>query len=275
MISFKDKITLLTPHLLIDKLALFLSTNTKNNYGWKENEGYVFIFLACDYSNLGDFAITLAQKKILKGLYPCANVIEIPIGETYQGIKAVKSRNNHDDVVTIIGGGNMGTLHYGYERKRNLIVECFKRNKVISFPQSIFYSDDFWGRRAQERSYRSYSSHPNIKLMARDEDSAYIMRNMFPGVPVDLMPDAVLTLEAFNSNGEREGIICCLRDDEERAVNDDLEKQIQSVANELSLTIDDYREHQIKTFIGESVKGFVGTHQMCQGKYGFVMDLRK
>ena len=46
-----------------------------------------FVFLGCDYANLGDYAITLAQREMLTILFPERNVHVISVGRTYSALK--------------------------------------------------------------------------------------------------------------------------------------------------------------------------------------------
>lgn len=54
-----------------------LVCNNKYDHGLNPEKKYAFIFFAADYNNLGDLAITVAQKKFLMSL----------IGEEYTVIK--------------------------------------------------------------------------------------------------------------------------------------------------------------------------------------------
>lgn len=230
MLSIKDKITLLVPHLFIDRIVLFLANRLKKIESIPKQEKTVFIFLACDYANLGDYAITIAQRNILLSLFKGYGIVEIGVEETYNGIKSVKARNNENDVITIIGGGNMGDLHYGYERKRNLVVESFSNNFIISFPQSLYFSSNKWGEIAKKRSCRSYSSHKHLIVLARDTISEAKMKEAFPSVKVKLCPDVVLTLNKYQKK-EREGLILCIRDDQESDLSQELAVSLNNAAN--------------------------------------------
>ena len=64
------------------KISGFIKNKEIKNIDNKNKK--IFIFLAADYGNLGDVAITYAQKMYLQNLFPKYQVIEIPLKETYK-----------------------------------------------------------------------------------------------------------------------------------------------------------------------------------------------
>jgi len=80
----------------------------------KKEDKKIFIFLAADYRNMGDVAITYAQKKFLEDTFVGYKVIEVPADKTLDYIKPIKAIINKDDIVTTIGGGNMGDIYEYY-----------------------------------------------------------------------------------------------------------------------------------------------------------------
>ena len=102
-----------------------------------KNDKKVFLMLSPDYANVGDIAISLAQEKILKKAYPDRYFIEIPMLNFYNYINNIKNIINDNDIITIIGGGNMGSVYLEGEERRRAIIETFPNNTIISFPQSI------------------------------------------------------------------------------------------------------------------------------------------
>ena len=114
-----------TPHLVFDEIGYLFSKVDKEFRTKIKNGQNAYVFLACDYANMGDYAITKAQEIVLKKMYPDRIVHVIPTKKTYSGIKTILNIGNHNDVVTTIGGGNMNEFYYGYERKRNFIVKKY------------------------------------------------------------------------------------------------------------------------------------------------------
>src|SRR5690554_7031043 len=107
-----------------------------------QTKNQAYIFLAADYGNLGDVAITYAQTKFLKDILGNNfEVIEIPISHSLEGLYFVKKNIKHGDIVTSVGGGNLGDLYDQIEFIRQLAVRSFSKNKFISFPQTFDFSE--------------------------------------------------------------------------------------------------------------------------------------
>lgn len=176
----------------------------------------IFFFLAADYGNLGDVAITYAQKKFLADRFPDSEVVEIPISSTLSGIKSIKRLIRDDDVVVIVGGGNMGDIYDDIEFLRQLVIKSFKKNKIISFPQTVEFSQTFSGRIALKVASRLYNSHRYLTLLAREQVSFHLMRQYFPKNEIRLLPDIVMTLDERQPDVSRRGVLLCLRNDSEK-----------------------------------------------------------
>ena len=203
-----------TPHLVFDEIGYLFSKVDKEFRAKIKNGHNAYIFLACDYANMGDYAITKAQENILKRMYPDRIVHLIPAKKTYSGIKTILNVGNNSDVVTTIGGGNMNELYYGYERKRNFIVQKLSKYKILAFPQSVAYGKNPFGRLAMRRSCLTYSRHDDLTFMARDRIAYTTMSELFPNNKIALTPDVVMTLDLWQ-NAVRKGVVLSLRNDKE------------------------------------------------------------
>ncbi|MBS9462197.1 polysaccharide pyruvyl transferase family protein [Flagellimonas sp. 389] len=198
----------------------------------KQTEKRAYIFLAADYGNLGDVAITYAQHKFLQNLYPDYLITEIPISKTIEGIAFVKKILSSTDVVTTVGGGNMGDLYPMIEHFRQMVISNFKSNRVISFPQTIDFGDTHIGRKSLKKAIKVYSKHPNLILLAREQKSYDFFKKHFTTNTIIKVPDIVLTLDKTAENSKRDGAIICLRDDKEKKLNPDQEKKLLSLVKE-------------------------------------------
>lgn len=213
-------------------------------FGKKNNCPHCYIFLAADYGNLGDVAITYAQKKYLKKIYPNHEVVEVAAGKTLSYLRSIAKNIGKDDIVTVVGGGNMGDMYGDLELLRLMAVNTFKKNKVILFPQTIDYSDSKEARWLLKKSRKIYSSHPNLIMMAREEISFKRMKELYPSVNVILTPDIVMTLnERRESTGREDILTLCLRKDKEKADNTNLLQSILNNLKEYNLNIEKYDTH--------------------------------
>ncbi|MBI5075001.1 MAG: polysaccharide pyruvyl transferase family protein [Nitrospirae bacterium] len=173
------------------------------------------VALAADYGNLGDVAITYAQERFLESCFPGSEIIDFPISSTFTHLKALKRIVTPDDVITITGGGNMGDLHHSIEDCRRFVIGHFPKNRIISFPQTMDFSDTPEGQRELNKTIRTYSRHKNLHLCAREPISFKIMQNTFPLNRVHLVPDIVLSLNQIRAGQKRHGVLLCIRKDNE------------------------------------------------------------
>lgn len=239
--SLKDLIKYIifriTPHLIFDRIAyIFTSKDSTIIEELGKGKKNVYLFGGCDYANLGDYAITIAQQELLKHFFPDKNIIVFTIDQTYKGVKAVLHHHDTEDIVTIIGGGNMGDLYYGYERKRNFIISKLKDYRIISFPQTISFRKNRLGELALKRSIKTYTSHKNLLLLAREEKSYKEMQRVFPKNKVILVPDVVMTLCKTKNNG-RNGCVLSIRNDKESILTTNDKQYIKSMMNNLNFSV--------------------------------------
>src|SRR5690606_41054328 len=92
----------------------------------------IYIFLAADYGNLGDVAITYAQHRFLSHTYPTHQVIEIPISQTLNGIVQLKNLIQPVDIVTTVGGGNTGAMYYQIEHFRQVVIQKDRKSTRLN-----------------------------------------------------------------------------------------------------------------------------------------------
>ncbi|WP_338417665.1 polysaccharide pyruvyl transferase family protein, partial [Oenococcus oeni] len=96
-----------------------------------------FAFGIPNYTNLGDQAVSLASRKYIEKEFPEYEYIEILEENNDEGIEAVKKIITSQDIVSFVGGGNMGSLYTDHESARRKVFSTFINNLTISFPESI------------------------------------------------------------------------------------------------------------------------------------------
>lgn len=203
-----------------------------------------YIFLAADYGNLGDVAITLAQKRFLKEHFNGHDVVEVHATQTLRALKTIKKKLSSEDIITIVGGGNMGDIYGDIELLRLLIVKSFKNNRIILFPQTIDYSESKDARWLTRLSQRVYSGHGNLTMFAREQHSYETMIQLYPSVKIALVPDIVMGLDERDNSVAREAIVTfCLRDDLEKANNSSILQDIKIQVHNANLPIEHYDTH--------------------------------
>ena len=199
-----------------------------------------FVFLAADYGNLGDVAITYAQEQFLKQRFPEHEVVDVPISKTLSHLKTIKSICSPKDIVTIVGGGNMSDLYFDIELLRQMVVKAFPHSRVIIFPQTMFFSDTIAGRYLKRLAKRVYSCHHHLTIAAREQWSYKTMEEMMPHSL--LLPDIVMTLDEREPQVVRKGITLCLRNDAESTLSNDFKTELRTRLSE-NYAVADYDTH--------------------------------
>lgn len=206
----------------IKQKLIYIKANNKKYDGYiKREEKKIILALAANYGNLGDIAITYAQKKFLEKNFPKYKIVEVPIDKTYENMKSLQKITNKNDIITIIGGGNFGDIYLDIERARQFFIKKFPKNKIICFPQTIDFSNDKKGRKQLKTAIKRYTKHKNLILFAREKKSYKIMKENFRKNKVYLVPDIVLSLNKQQPIEERKFITLCFRNDKENKINQD------------------------------------------------------
>lgn len=185
-----------------------------------------YIFLAADYRNMGDVAITYAQRNMLENLLPNYEIIEVPYDKTFEKIYEIKKLIKKEDIITIVGGGNMSDRYDAIEEARRMVIKNFKNNKILSFPQTIEFSDSIEGNEALRRSKIIYSKNKNLVILAREKMSFEKMKKIYDKNEVFLAPDIVFSLKKFvednlivEEKDAEKDIGICMRNDSEKNVD--------------------------------------------------------
>lgn len=200
----------------------------------------VFVFLAADYGNLGDVAITYAQEKLLKEKYPDYEIVDVPISKTLSLLRPIKKMIKPDDIITITGGGNMGEMYGDIELLRLMVIRMFQKNKVVVFPQTIDYSSK--STYLLRLAKRTYNNHHNLTLLAREEVSYNKMLELFPKAKIQLTPDVVMTLDERHDTS-RKGVVFCLRNDKEKSEQSHRADALRKEAISMGIPFVDYDTH--------------------------------
>ena len=177
----------------------------------------IWIFLAADYGNLGDVAITKAQHIFLQSRYPISEIHEVPISQTVKALPCIRKIIRPDDIITIVGGGNMSDLYDDIEYLRQLVIRMFPKHTIISFPQSIYFSETRYGLKRLKEAQRVYGKHHALTMLARDPISFSRMQEYFPKTTIKLCPDIVLSQDARQYIFRNQTALYCLRKDKEQS----------------------------------------------------------
>lgn len=193
----------------------------------------ILVFLAGFYQNLGDMALTYSHIKFLEDNFPEYEAVIIPSTSTYRYMKALKRIATPKDIITILGGGNMDDIYVSLENCRRYIIRNFPNNKIVSFPQTMAFSDTPYGRKRLKKTVKTYNKHENLYIFTREAKSFAQMKQHFTNAKIGLVPDMVLYLDKIQPQRERKHILCCLRHDAEMALDTTQSEAIVKTFKEL------------------------------------------
>lgn len=212
----------------------------KNKYSkYKEKmkgKAEYIIFNAPNHGNLGDHAILVAEQKILKD--KGIESFSIMSHDTEYFIKNLSDEVDEKDVILITGGGNFGTIWEHEQLRANQIIKKFKNNKIVIFPQTIYYSKDMHGYYAKQRDKIIYESCKKITICCREKRSYDFCKQTFNVKNIKYTTDVVTYLDNYiKCNQKRSGIKLCFRKDVEKTASQEeitmvVDKIIKKYPNE-------------------------------------------
>lgn len=193
--------------------------NIREIYSNNKYQKKIFVLGTPHHGNLGDQAIAYAEIKFLQENFKEYEVIEVNISEYYAHFYFFKKCINLNDIIVLHGGGNLGNEYIYDENIRRDIIQAFPQNKIILFPQTMYFTKDTLGREELNKSKEIYSQHRYLTLIAREKISYEAMKEQFNNNKVLLAPDIVLYLDEREEKYKRSGAMLCLRNDVESKLN--------------------------------------------------------
>ena len=178
----------------INKIQYILGNIHYRKFKQLKHKKKIFYMLIPIHGNLGDQAIAYASKTFLEDKFSDYEIIEINYADTYKYSKPIKGVLNKDDLIFLHGGGNMGNHYIHEEEARRHIIDKFKDNKIVSFTQTIYFSNDSTGKFELNKTKKVYNSHPNLTIMAREDKSYEKMKFEFKNANIIECPDIVFYL---------------------------------------------------------------------------------
>lgn len=227
------KFSKLIPRPIKEKLKEIKWKNRYKSYSKlqkKNDEKEYILFGTPIHGNIGDQAITIAENKLLKDI-GIKNVFEIISPKIDELSKILKNIISEKTILMVHGGGFLGNQWIKEQKRVENVIETFPNNKIVIFPQTVFFTDNNEGKLAEEKAKTVFSSHKNLVICAREKRSYSLMKELFKNAKIILVPDIVLYLDEFKTNNVREGILLCLRSDPEAKLKNDDRKEIYDTAS--------------------------------------------
>ena len=199
----------------------------KNKYKIEKNRNNIVILGTPNHGNLGDYAINVAERELFTDSFPDWNILEVDLTDFPKEKYALRKILSHKDILVLTGGGNLGNQYMDDENVRRETIRLFPKNRIYIFPQTCYFTKDARGNEEKKKTEVIYNKHRHLFIMARDRQSFAEMKAMFR-VPIQLMPDVVLTMKT-DFREERKGAVILLRNDIEKKYTGEQEKKIESI----------------------------------------------
>lgn len=192
------------------------------------------------HDNIGDHLIAEAEIEYINSMSLLDYLYEITEQQLLTDFDNQTKRVGQNDILFLHGGGNLGNLWNVPEEIREKIIERFKNNIKIVFPQSIYFSEDKEGENASQRARTIYCGNNNVVLCCRDIYSYEYARKHF-SCKLILIPDIVLWKKRKSScQFERNGAMTLFRKDRESALPDESKIIIDRKLAQLFESLDQY-----------------------------------
>lgn len=180
-----------------------------------------------EHGNLGDQAIALAEKQLLREWFGEDSFFEITASQIDGFEKVLSKFTPTSQIILIHGGGFLGSLWPAEEYRFRRILAAFPAQKIVVFPQTVTFDESTdEGKLFLQGSIESWCAHPSLTIFCRERKSLQQIRKNFLGVEAFLVPDIVLGLEAPKFKTEREGVLFCMRADHERDLKDSVVREL-------------------------------------------------
>ncbi|GAB3784009.1 polysaccharide pyruvyl transferase family protein [Spirosoma horti] len=179
-----------------------------------------------DHKNIGDNLIWAGELNYLSRL---------PYKMLYTSNLHLFQKNKVKDgsLILLHGGGNFGDLWRIVQEFRNSIVNNFKKNKIIIFPQTVHYEND----ELLNHDAEIFNQHPDLTICARDSISFEFFKKHFAKNKILLVPDMAFCLdfENYQSKPATNKVLFLKRKDKELNKNSN---KIYEILKHKSLQID-------------------------------------
>lgn len=173
------------------------------------------LFNSPDYGNLGDHAIALAERKWFQRIFPEVEFIEISCEQYIRENLLIKNAIQKEDILLLNGGGYLGSLWLWLEDLTKNIVEQYRDNKIILFPQSLYFENTNLGETEKKSISSVFNRHKDLTVLLRDRFSYELAMKLFDDhIHKMLIPDIVFSLK-YDQKSERIGSLLCMRSDKE------------------------------------------------------------
>ena len=137
-----------------------------------KNVRKIILFNTPEHDNIGDHLIALSELNLIGELFPKIPMYEITDIEYMRYHERIKKMIASDDLIIISGGGYMGSLWlYNCETNVRRIIKEYPNNRIIIFPQTVYFEGNSRGEREYQLSKEIYREHQGLTICAREKKS--------------------------------------------------------------------------------------------------------
>lgn len=134
---------------------------------------------------------------------------------------------NENTIVILQGGGNWGDLWEKHHIFRKKIVQMYPKNKIIVFPQTVYYQD----KQKLFEDIEFYNNYPNVIICVRDNVSYNILELNLKNNKILLVPDMAFFVNIKKCNNSTGKILFAKRTDKELSSNNEAYNNIPQSAD--------------------------------------------
>lgn len=165
-----------------------------------------------EHMNSGEHLIAVATRNLLRDYYPDYQIIEITAQHYSEEKVIVGYFLRPEDIIVIAGGGCLGSVWlYNGEWNVRSIIRNFPAQKIIVFPQTMYYENNEKGCRELIQTLECYQGHKHLTICLRDKRSYIFAKMMLPEqVSCKMYPDSALYWKYDKAEKkERNGCALC------------------------------------------------------------------
>lgn len=196
----------------------------------------IYVIGTEDFGNIGDHQIACSMLAFLQELYPEKKIREITASMYFRFREALKKSISPNALIVLPGGGNFGDIYPVAQKIRQDVIDTWKKNTKIVFPQTIHFSNTDRGHAFLEEAKKTYTESNNVILVTREEASHFFAKKNF-SCRCLLIPDIVLHDGQERTVERDRSVLYVLRSDDEKSFKGNWD-DFQSLAGRYAQKLD-------------------------------------
>lgn len=189
--------------------------------GIKPARPVIYFMATHNDGNLGDHLTILRMYDFCRHYFPDYEIIELP-ARSYDALKSeFVAKIHNEDILIGLGGSYVSYKHlpFGEKHFRDFI-QCFPDNRILIFPQPLYFEDTEEEQEEMRKSAEIFSAHPHLTLCLSEKYSMQKAEGLYQCKKL-FVPDIALFGEPYLSDKPRmnKGLYI-LRDDGKTALQE-------------------------------------------------------